>query len=168
MPGVYGRDKSTLTMALVRDGYEYLSDELAAIDISTGEVNAFPKPINIVDKSVFPSLASQDDLWFKPEAMEPDVWYIHSEDVRPNPLIGSVPVRYALFPKYCPSSEPRIQPLSKGDAIKALIYNAVNFNTFGRNDLALLAQLVEDAQCFTILTNGLDQTLALIDSVTGA
>ena len=45
--GVSGKGKSTLTAALVREGYRYLSDEIVAVDIASGEVWPYPKALDL-------------------------------------------------------------------------------------------------------------------------
>lgn len=45
--GPSGRGKSTLTAALVLAGFAYLTDEVAAIDPSSGWIDPFPKPLSL-------------------------------------------------------------------------------------------------------------------------
>ncbi len=45
--GVSGKGKSTLTAALVQHGFRYLSDEIVAVDIATGEVWPYPKALDL-------------------------------------------------------------------------------------------------------------------------
>ena len=45
--GVSGKGKSTLTAALVQRGFRYLSDEIVAVDIATGEVRPYPKALDL-------------------------------------------------------------------------------------------------------------------------
>jgi hypothetical protein len=45
--GPSGRGKSTLTAALVRRGFDYLTDEVVALDPATGTVRAYPKPLDL-------------------------------------------------------------------------------------------------------------------------
>ena len=45
--GVSGKGKSTLTAALVQHGFRYLSDEVVAVDMGTGEVWPYPKALDL-------------------------------------------------------------------------------------------------------------------------
>jgi hypothetical protein len=47
VPGASGHGKSTLTAALLRAGFGYLSDEALAIDRRDLEVTAFPRPLSL-------------------------------------------------------------------------------------------------------------------------
>ena len=51
--------------------------------------------------------------------------------------------------------------------MRRLISNSVNFAKFGKYGIPLLAALVEDAECFSLTSNGLGETTALIDKLTG-
>ena len=47
LPGPSGAGKSTLTAALVSGGFAYLSDEAAAIDPASLEIEPYPKPLSL-------------------------------------------------------------------------------------------------------------------------
>jgi len=50
--GVSGSGKSTLVAALVRQGWEYLTDEVVVVDALTGAVTAYPKWIDLAPDAV--------------------------------------------------------------------------------------------------------------------
>ncbi len=52
LPGPPGAGKSTMTAALVRAGCDYLSDELAALDLDGRGVHPFPRPLALHPTSV--------------------------------------------------------------------------------------------------------------------
>lgn len=171
MPGPSGSGKSSLTLALLLRGYRYLSDELAVIDPSSNQLQPFPKPISIKDTSVFPELARHKDLWLGPEtgerSREVPVWYVHPEDVTAGSVGGPVPIRYIIFPSYDPTVPSQLHRLSAGQAMQQLIENSVNLHRFGRDGLHVLGNLVEEAQCFSLTTNGLEEATALVEDLTG-
>jgi HprK-related kinase A len=167
LPGPSGSGKSSLTLALVRGGYCYLSDEFAVVEPSTGAVHAFPKPISIKNTSVFPELSSRKDLWFGPEENhEEAVWYIHPEDVVPNSLGRQVPIRYIVFPRYDASVPLTLQSISPSLAVRELINNSVNFSSLGKGGLHALARLVKEAECYTLSANGLEPAIEVINELT--
>ena len=49
-----------------------------------------------------------------------------------------------------------------------LISNSINLGPFGKEGLHVLAGLVAGAQCFSLTANGLKETVALIDKLTGS
>ena len=159
--------KTSLTMALLLKGYSYLSDELAVVDPITRELHPYPKPLSIRDPSLFPELDWRRCLYPEPEAGEPGaVWYIHPEDFTATPISEPVPVRYVIFPKYDPTAAPHLQQLSKGRAAWQLMENSLNICRLGKDGLRLLAELVEGAQCFSLIANDLETRTALITELT--
>lgn len=174
LPGVSGNGKSSLTMALLLQGFQYLSDELAVIDPATADLWAFPKPFSLKDPSLFPNLATRPEVWLGPEAgmahspvknegYDRPVWYIHPEDVRPGAIAsGPVPVRYIFFPKFDPEAAPQLQPLTPNQAMRKLLENSVNFSQLDQGGLQLLARLAREAQSFTVIVNGPQLTAQLI------
>ena len=182
LPGESGSGKSSLTLALLKRGYSYFSDELAVVNPLTAQVTAFPKPFSLKAPRLFPTLARQKNLWFGPASFEPEpysnlpeekrnrrVWYIHPEDVRAGSVAqASLPIRYIIFPKYQAQDQPQLEPLPANLALRKLIKNSVNLANLSEGSLGLLAKLVKEAQCFTLTVNDLEQTPALIDSLVGA
>ena len=192
LPGASKSGKSCLTVALVREGYQYFSDEIAAIDPSTRELHPFPRAVGIRDSSVFPDLASRDDLLVGPAPDDPDpVWFAHPKDVMTKPLTrlrphitpvrymhiddiastgsgASVPIRYVIFPKYDPTSNPELQPLTPAKALTELIKASRNHSRFGNDALHILAPLVQGAQFYSLRSNDVRSSVALINDLVGA
>lgn len=168
-PGESESGKSSLTTFMITKGYGYLSDELAVIDPSTGELRAFPKPLSIKDTSVFPILANRSSLWVGPPdgeiVDEEPVWYAHAEDVAPQPTEDSAPVRYIIFPRYDSTTAPSLQPLASDEAMRRLIENCVNLQRFGGEGLGILGNLLRGARAFSLTTNGLEDTTALVNKL---
>ena len=170
LPGASGSGKSSLTLALLREGYRYLSDELGAVDLTTGELHPFPMPIGIKDTCIFPELSQRQDFWIGPEpgenVGEEPVWYVHPEDVVPDCIGSPVPICYIIFPKYHPGTAPRLETLGAGQAMEQLLQNSVNFRRFGSIGFDLLAEMVKEAECLSLSFNDLDQATKLINGLT--
>ena len=170
LPGESGSGKSSLTLALLQQGYSYMSDELAAVELTTGELHSYPKPITIKDISIFPELSQRPDLWFGPQPGEngrdEQVWYVHPEDVAANCIGSPVAIRYIIFPKYRPGTATQLEALSAGQVMERLLQNSVDFRRFGSLGFDLLAKMVEEADCFSLSFNHLDMATSLINELT--
>lgn len=57
LPGLSGAGKSELSAACVADGLDYLSDEQAAVDLATGTLTPFPKPLDLKGRGLVSPLA---------------------------------------------------------------------------------------------------------------
>ena len=176
--GESGSGKSSLTLAMLERGYQYYTDDLVIIDPKKAELSPFPKPFSLKDPSLFPALQEKSPAWLGPnESRSPDrrkrtgrndklVWYIHPADVRPDAVgTASVPVTNIFFPIYDPQSEPHIEPLTSGQAMRRLFINTVNFDLIGPGGLGLVSRLVKSARCFKVVVNGPDATAALIEQI---
>ncbi len=173
-PAASGSGKSSLTLALLLQGYKYLSDELAVINPQTGELKAFPKPLSLKNLQLFPTLLYHQDHWLGPSPevspltkmnsnADKPVWYVHADDVKPQITCQeTVPIHYIFFPGYQPTAAPHVEPLSAGQAMRQLLDHCVNFSLLGQGGLSLLARLVHEAQCFRLTVNGPEATAQLI------
>ena len=59
-PGQSGSGKSSLALGMLQSGFDYLSDELSPVDIHTGEVEPFSKPISLKSTTLFPEVLRQN------------------------------------------------------------------------------------------------------------
>lgn len=169
LPAISGSGKSSLTLALLLQGYHYLSDELAVINPHTGELKAFPKPFSLKNLLLFPSLTYNQDKWLGPEpevstsSTDKPVWYVHADDLKPQITFQTTaPIRYIFFPSYRPDAAPHREPLLAGQAMRQLLDHCVNFPMLGQGGLSLLGRLVAEAQCFSLTVNGPEATTQLI------
>ena len=158
--------KSTTTTALSLHGYGYLSDEMAVINPDDDLLYPFPKPMSLEDRGPFPEVFNDPDSWFGPEG-EPEqgVWYVHPDDVGSGGIGAPSPIGYVLFPTYAPGAAPSITPISRGEAVRGLVENSINFEIMEREGLRTLVRAMTGAQCYRLTTGDLGKTIDLIDSV---
>ncbi len=173
-PGVSGSGKSSLTLALLLAGYDYLSDELAVIDPHNTNISAFPKPLSIKNRGPFSAIVA--DHWFGPDSAEIDtarqqlpnyqpVWYIHPDDLHIHICQSSLPVRFIVFPTYSPDHAPQLVPLNANDTLQKLVENSVNFPQFAGKSLNLLSRLVAGAAGYQLQFNDLTTTIQLLNQL---
>lgn len=169
-PGASGSGKSSLTLALTLQDYSYLSDELAVIDPKVNLLRAFPKPFSVKDATLISNFQAPKNIWFGPVNSglgdSEEIWYAHPEDVSPKPISNAVPVKYIIFPTYDSDSAPHLKSLKPDETMRRLIENSVNHHKFGKNWLHVLGALVENAQSYSLVSNDLEATTALISELT--
>ena len=167
-PGPSGSGKSSLTLALLRKGYRYLSDEMAVVDPVTAQLQPYPKPLAIKDRSIFPDIVDRNDLWYGAEAGDAastSVWYVQAEDVFPDAMGRCVPVRFIIFPTYKTGANPGLRLVGPEETARKLLQNSANFARLRTNGLALMAKLVDEAECYELACGDLEETAELIDQL---
>ncbi|MGH2547688.1 MAG: hypothetical protein ACRDHJ_12525 [Actinomycetota bacterium] len=150
LPAPPDSGKSTLTIALLEAGFDYLSDELGAIDPVTGGIYPYPKRIWVTEGSLefFPGLADrlQDRGGLSAGLLKR---YIRPEDL--DAAVGSAgPVRLVVFPTSDHQGAPRLTRMSRAETVHHLAANTFNMPTYGERGLARLSQIAREAQAFRL------------------
>lgn len=151
MTGESGAGKSTLAMLLAAKGWRFMGDEFALVDLASGEVRAFPRPISLKNESV----AVAEAAW--PGAMVgPWLRGTPKGDVRhvvPNARSLTrmdEPARPALllFPRFGFLDEVREVPRS--EAFVRLTQASTNYTALGRRGFEALIGLVKGVPALAI------------------
>jgi hypothetical protein len=151
MPGDPGAGKSTLTAALMLDGWRLLSDEITLIDRNDGLLHGLARPVSLKNASIDIIQAHS------PEAVMGDVARdTHKGTVahlRPTTLsleqVG-IPARPAwiVFPRWKAHVETRLSPHSKSAAFLHLASHAFNYSLLGPLGFQLAAGLMDACDCW--------------------
>ncbi len=151
---------------MLQSGFDYLSDELSPVDIHTGEVEPFSKPISLKSTSVFPEVLSQNAIGWGPAVSDAEsVWYVNPNSVRLESSPRPVPVKYVFFPMYDGNGNPRLRVLDKEEAARRLLECSANFHLFGGRGLRLVSKLADEAECYDLSSGDLKKTVELISDV---
>jgi hypothetical protein len=142
--------KSSLVIALLEAGFEYLSDELGAIDPLTGRVHPFPKRISVTEASLelFPGLAERlaDRVGLSTGLVKR---YLRPEDLSAS--VGSPgPVGLVVFPTGDHQGAPRLTRLSRAQAVALMAANSFNMPVYGERGLVRLSQIAWEAPSFRL------------------
>ena len=159
-PGAMEAGKTTLTAALVRAGFGYLTDEAVAIDRENLRIHPYPKPLSI-DRGawpLFPELEPRVDL--ATDAYKADQWQVPPADIRADPLGEPCAVSVIVFTRYEDGIETSIEPLRRGEALVELAKNTYRFDAQGSAALDVLAELVRPAACYRLTSGDLDAAIA--------
>lgn len=140
--------KSTLVTALVRAGFDYLTDEFLAINPDDLRVHPVPKAIALDPGSwpLFPELAP---------ALEPAAaayamcqWQVLVQGWRPDQVISApVPLRHLVLPRYVPGAGTRLLPLSRADALIACAGQTFGWPRHPERYLTILGNLIRGVCC---------------------
>ena len=159
LPGSAGAGKTTLTAALVRSGFAYLTDELAAIRTTATScvIEPYPKPLTFKAGTV----ALFGDLSYDAveEGAAPTRWH-----VRPGELGGEVggpsEVRAIMFV----SHEPGVTHCSPCGNTETAMALATNVHAGSKVRLGQIAQLATTARAWRLSFDRLDEAVAAVDA----
>lgn len=168
LPGGSGAGKSTLVAALALAGFAYLSDELAVIDRQTCALQPFPKPIRLREGG-WQALAATGDLpapWL--EVQDADGRLLrYLTPPRPCPIARQVPIRWLLRPVRQPGAAAGLKRASRARVVAELAGHVLDLPRHGSMGIDLLAQIVADADCYTLTYDRARDAIALIADLTG-
>ena len=174
VPAASGSGKSTLTAGLVRAGLGYLSDELVALelgldsevaDAGPGRLLPYPKPITVKPGS-FRVLADM-----APEVLDGEgdgEWLVPVGDGTGRRVGGACEPGFVIVPRYDPSADTALVPLSETEAFFALALHAVNLLAHGPAGSEALGRLAAQCACYALAFSDLDAACELVLSAVGA
>lgn len=116
--GPGGSGKSTLVTHLYNQGWDYLSDDVIPLDLTTGKILPFPQTPRVRQNTG--ELVPSDRL-----AEVPKVEVILERD---RVCWEAVEVRAIVFAKYDPDTSAQISPCSPGTSALELLRNCINFS----------------------------------------
>ena len=154
-PGSYGRGKSTLATSLCARGWQYLSDDLAPIDLVAERVYPFPQA---------PRLREHQGKELPRESLNE----LTKNEVLLDPgVIGkrSAKIRALIFPEFSLNGATELVVYSKSMAVLGLIQNAVNFNVHNSETVTRLCGLVEKLPTYSLPFSDAKKACDLIDDI---
>jgi hypothetical protein len=164
LPGASGSGKSTLTAGLVCAGFGYLSDELVALDVSTGRLLSYAKPITLKEGSfaVLPDLHPDRDLPPAGRPWDGAEWQVPVGGTTGRALGAPCPPQVLVFPRYDPMAPTRLTPLSDTEAFLSLALHTVNLRAHCAAGSAALGRVVAGACCYALTISDLGEACARV------
>ncbi len=163
MPAPPGSGKSTLTAALIQEGWRLLSDELTIIDIENALVQPFPRPVSLKNQSIEVIRKRYPAAVFGP--ISTDTTKGNVCHMRP-PVLGvqkqfqSCPIGWVIFPKYEQDANAEFNELGKGQALIDVATNAFNYSRLGKSGFDVLRKVIDNASCYQFRYSKLDDAVA--------
>lgn len=168
MPAPPGSGKSTLTAALIQEGWRLLSDELTIIDIENSLVQPFPRPVSLKNQSIDIIRQRYPEVFFGP--VSTDTTKGNVCHMKP-PLLGvqkqlqSCPVGWVIFPKYEQDADAELNELGKGHALIDVATNAFNYSRLGKSGFDVLRKVIDNAACYQFRYSKLDEAVATFSAL---
>jgi len=170
LPGPSGSGKSTLSSALATTGMGYLSDELVALDMESGQLLPYPKPISIKPGS-FELLSHLDPAGqSRGERRAPgaggDEWQVAVAGQTGLPVGSRCRPRLVVAPRFTAGAETALKLMTETEAFFVLAANTLNLGEHGSLGTESLAAVV--GRCsglelvFSDLTDACQMILELV------
>ncbi len=156
-PSGYG--KSTTTWGLLHYGFNYLSDELAPVDLTTMHVNPFPHALCLkaVPPNAYP--LPKETIYTNYTA------HVPAECLPCEETMEGVALDAIFFVKFIGGiSDPLLKPMGKAEAVVRLFANALNPLAHPGDGLDGAVEIVSRTRCFELQYSNLKPTCELIKS----
>lgn len=139
-----GTGKSTLALALLQDGFDYLSDELAPIDAPRLTVHPFPHALCLKSPPPAPYRLPTEAL------QAGERYHVPADILRARARTQSLPVAAFVFLRPGSRTMTACRPITPGAAIAHLMANALNSLAHPAAGLDVAAMLSQAAPCFEL------------------
>lgn len=167
LPAEPGSGKTTLTVGLTINGFQCLSDDIVLIDADSLRLNPFPRNIFITEEkiTVFDKYGYSLPLR-KSDWADMGGW----DFIPPHPVIlpqgeRGFNVDFIVFPKYNPAFKTELKEISKGKAMFKIIRESFNFHKLGERGIDIAYNLIENAECFKLTVNDLNEAVEIISNL---
>jgi HprK-related kinase A len=165
MPGDPGAGKSTLTAALMLDGWRLLSDEIALIDRDNGLLYGLARPVSLKNASIDIIRGHDHRSILGSTAHDTHKGSVaHLKPTADSVLKASEPVQPAwiIFPRWKAGVEARLTAHSKSAAFLHLASHAFNYSLLGQIGFQRVAALMDRSNCWDFEYGRLEEATALL------
>lgn len=142
--------KSSLTLAMLEQGFRYLSDEYGVIDPVTSRAYPMQKRLALDQPSLrwFPDLEDRlHDRRVPP--IHQTKRYIRPEDVGAS-VAAAAPIRWLVFPTPVWDGPPRLVPLPAAEAVERMASSSFNLGRYRDRGAVLLSRVASEARAFQL------------------
>lgn len=161
LPAPAESGKTTTVAGLVRAGFGYLTDEAVAIEPATLLPQPYPKALSI-DRGSWEVLADVRPAHADRMAGQ---WQLPARAIRPDAAAGPAPIRFLIEPTYARDAITRLEPVPTAAMLVRLADSTFHFRDAPERNLAVLARIVEGAECYRLTISNLDDAVRLIDNL---
>jgi hypothetical protein len=167
LPAAPGSGKSSLTAALVHNGFRYFSDEVALIERGTFLVP--PMPMALCVKStgwdVIARYHPQIDALPAHERMDGKVVRYVPPAARAIQQTGAL-VSHIVFPCYDKDAETELKPIARSDALGRLMVECLALRQrLTPTNIANLLRWIAEVDCYALTFSSLDEACGLVSQV---
>lgn len=169
LPAASGCGKTVLVAALLRAGFVYLSDEVAALDLASGRLWPFAKSLCIKRGGRQALLSRYPELGTMLPHRHSEgelIWYLRPpEGALP---AAPLPVRHLILPRYAPGAPTALVPIARSQALATILQQSFNLGAHGAGGVGRMVELLRGAQCYALTLGDLDRAVDLVREIAAA
>ena len=161
--GEANKGKTTLTLALVREGFKFLSDEVAFIDRKRGIVQPFPRALGLREKTL--SMFSELDHQIKRQPTQSlsgdEKWLVDIDDIFPESRAGSAEASAIFFLEGF-AERTTLTPMTSADALLQCTRFSHTAEDNPIQSMLAVADVVQGAKCFRLYSGTVSETVKVV------
>jgi HprK-related kinase A len=147
MTGESGSGKSTLSVLLAARGWRFLGDEFALVDLDTGALHPFPRPVSLKNEAIAAGEAAWPDAVRGPlleGTPKGTIRHLAPPGLSEETAIPAV----LLFPRY--GFAEAVRPVPPGEAFVRLTQASTNYAQLGQRGFEALVRFVRGVRAAAI------------------
>jgi hypothetical protein len=149
LPARMDTGKTSTTLALLRSGFAYLSDEFGAIDPVTQRVYPVPRPMALDRDSLRWFEGLEALLVDKQIPVKLSKRFVRPQDVGA-PVGGPSDIAAVVFPAPIFEGAPELSPINASDSVIRMMHQSFNMERYGDRGVVLLGRLAKAAPAFEL------------------
>lgn len=168
LPATPGSGKSTLTAALMIQGYRLLSDEFGVVDLESGELRPMVRPIALKNESIDVIQRIAPEATFGPQfpkTRKGTVAHLAPSRASIDHRDSAVTPRLVAFPKYDPHSACTVEAVDPGAAFNKLALNSFNYEYLGPGAFDAVSRLVRGCEFWRVTYGNLADAISTINDL---
>lgn len=176
LPGQQRSGKTTLSVALIRQGYRLLSDEFGILDLGSGQFVPMPTTLSLSDDSIqaLGQFSPGADIGQATgDASSSNANYLRPPEESVRRAGETASARWVVFPMWSASGEApdealQFEPLTEGEVFLKLATHTYNYEVLGAAGFNAVAQLVRDCGGYGLNYSDLASALTVFNELTDA
>ncbi len=167
-PALPGSGKSTFCAALVSRGWRLLSDEMTLLDLRSGLVRPFPRPISLKNESItvireFAEGVRMGDI--VRDTSKGTVAHMRAPGASVQRAREPAPPAAVVFPQFRAGSATALSRVSRGEAFMEMASNSFNYHVLGLEGFEFLGDIVAGCEARRLVFSKLDEAIAALETL---
>lgn len=163
-----GGGKSTLTAALMDEGFRLMSDEFGILSTEGALLHAYPRPVSLKNESIdiVSDFAGADAVSQRlKDTPKGDIAYRRARADDVAAMAQPAKASLILFPRFQPGSAPSAKRIEVAEGAMSLIASSPNYDVIGETAFQALAQMLDGARCYELTYDNTADSIQLVEDL---